>query len=53
MMPRMRLIAVSLFLFAAGCGAPEPCNTDPAQIEALRASLPTSRSSWRTFPGQE
>lgn len=33
------LMGLGVALFAAGCGAPEPCNTDPAQIEALRAEL--------------
>lgn len=33
------VLGLGLALFAAGCGKNEPCNTDPAQVEAARAEL--------------
>ena len=33
------MVGLGVALFAAGCGENAPCNTDPAQIEALRAEL--------------
>jgi outer membrane murein-binding lipoprotein Lpp len=33
------VMGLGVTLFAAGCGSNAPCNTDPAQIEALRAEL--------------
>lgn len=33
------VVGLGVALFAAGCGSNAPCNTDPAQIEALRAEL--------------
>ena len=36
------MVGLGVALFAAGCGENAPCNTDPAQIEALRAELNAS-----------
>jgi outer membrane murein-binding lipoprotein Lpp len=36
------MVGLGVALFAAGCGENAPCNTDPAQIEALRAELAAS-----------
>ena len=33
------MVGLGVALFAAGCGENAPCNTDPAQIEALRAEV--------------
>jgi outer membrane murein-binding lipoprotein Lpp len=33
------MVGLGVALLAAGCGENAPCNTDPAQIEALRAEL--------------
>jgi hypothetical protein len=33
------MVGLGVALFAAGCGENAPCNTDPAQVEALRAEL--------------
>jgi hypothetical protein len=36
------MVGLGVALLAAGCGEKVPCNTDPAQIEALRAELNAS-----------
>ena len=33
------VVGLGVTVFAAGCGENAPCNTDPAQIEALRAEV--------------
>lgn len=36
------MVGLGVALFAAGCGSNAPCNTDPAEIEALRAEVAAS-----------
>ena len=36
------IVGLGVAVLAAGCGKNAPCNTDPAQIEALRAELTAS-----------
>jgi hypothetical protein len=33
------VVGLGAAMLAAGCGSNEPCNTDPAQVEAARAEL--------------
>ena len=36
------LVGLGVAMLAAGCGENAPCNTDPAQVEALKAELNAS-----------
>ena len=36
------MVGLGVALLAAGCGETAPCNTDPAQLEALKAELNAS-----------